>query len=276
MRKPVEILLFGTLAICLHILLMAEGPDRGAEAGGVGGAALVTLAGATPQIETMVASWVRPPAAAQQIVTEQPEMQNPNERSPVTSVRIEDAPKASIKLAAMQPPETETPRPPELSTAPPPSPAAEAKPSAQPVPNLRPRAKPAKRQQEASAGTAPQKSAGSGGSANAGNRGSADTSILSGGQEARLIAVWGSRIRSHIERKKRYPAGTRAKGDVTLKMSVDRTGRLQAVSVRRSSGDAKLDAAAVAAVQRAGRFPSAPKELPGSVFSFSLAINFDS
>jgi hypothetical protein len=54
MRKPAEILPFGMLAIGLHILLMAEWPDQGAEAGGVGCAALVSLAGATPQIETMV------------------------------------------------------------------------------------------------------------------------------------------------------------------------------------------------------------------------------
>jgi protein TonB len=214
-------------------------------------------------------------------VTEQPEPQVPSETAPMRSVRIAEAPNAAIKLAAMQPPEIETPRAPEISTAPPPPapppPRTEAEPpapSATPVPTLRPRAKPAKKKQSASAGVAPQKSAGSGGSANAGNRGSAATSTLSKGQEAKLIAVWGARIRSHIERKKRQPSGTRAKGEVVLKMSVDRDGRLQAVSVRRTSGDARLDAAAVAAVQRAGRFPPAPNDLPGTVFGFSLGINF--
>lgn len=279
MRKPAEILLFGALAVGLHILLMAEWPDQGAEAGGVGGAALVSLAGATPQIETMVAAWTRPRAPAQQIETEQPEPQAPSETAPMTSVRISAASHAAIKLAAMQPPEIDTPHAPEISTAAPapPSPRTEAEPpapSATPLPTLRPRAKPAKKKQSASAGVAPQKSAGSGGSANAGNRGSAATSTLSKGQEAKLIAVWGARIRSHIERKKRQPSGTRAKGEVVLKMSVDRNGRLQTVSVRRSSGDARLDAAAVAAVQRAGRFPPAPNDLPGTVFGFSLGINF--
>lgn len=280
MRKPAEILLFGAMAVGLHILLMAEWPEQGAEAGGVGGAALVSLAGATPQIETMVAAWTRPPAPAQQIETEHPEPQFPGETAPMTSVRIADAPNAAIKLAAMQPPGIETPSAPEISTAPPPpappqrTEAEPPAPSATPVPTLRPRAKPAKKKQSASAGVAPQKSAGSGGSANAGNRGSAATSTLSKGQEAKLIAVWGARIRSHIERKKRQPSGTRAKGEVVLKLSVDRDGRLHAVSVRRSSGDARLDAAAVAAVQRAGRFPPAPKDLPGTVFGFSLGINF--
>ena len=134
--------------------------------------------------------------------------------------------------------------------------------------------KPAERSQSASAGAAPQKSAGTGGTAQAGDSGKSAVRTLSKGQEAKLVSVWGAKIRSQVERRKRYPSGTRAMGQVVLKVSVDRNGRLAGVGIRSSSGDARLDAAAVAAVRNAGRFPAAPKELPGSVFAFSLPIRF--
>jgi periplasmic protein TonB len=243
MRKPAEFTLFGGLAIGLHLLLLADWPDRGAEVGGMRGAALVSLAGATPQIETMVATWTRPPETAQRIETAQPR----------TERLVTPAPPSLPPKVEMQPPD----------------------PVPEPTPKLRPGAKPAKRKQQASAGVAPQTSAGSGGSVQAGKREQARTATLSKGKQADLVSAWGARIRSRIEGRKRYPSGTRASGSVTLKLNVDRNGRLQGVSVRKSSGDAKLDGAAVAAARRAGRFPSAPKALTGPAFTFSLAIRFD-
>jgi protein TonB len=87
------------------------------------------------------------------------------------------------------------------------------------------------------------------------------------------MGQWGGAIRARIERQKRYPAGTRAQGTVHLVLDVGGDGRLMGVAVTRSSGDARLDAAAVSAVRRA-RLPAAPDRLPGSRHRFNLPVAF--
>ena len=87
------------------------------------------------------------------------------------------------------------------------------------------------------------------------------------------MGQWGGAIRARIERQKRYPAGTRAQGTVHLVLDVGGDGRLLGVAVTRSSGDARLDAAALAAVRRA-RLPAKPERLPGSRHRFSLPMAF--
>lgn len=286
MRKSGELLLFGLLAIGLHMVLMAEWPDQGAEAGGVGGEALVTLAGATQQIETLVSEWTRPPDAAQQVDIASP-VPDATPNPPQSPVRVESAPNAPMKLATMQAPEAEAPPQPEaqaLVPPPPPEPTdlettpAPIPPRARPEPRIEaapePETRPDRTQRKASAGSASQKAAGSGGASQAGSSGRASAKTLAPGQEASLTATWGARIRTKVERRKRYPSGTRASGTVTLKISVDRTGQLRDVSVRQSSGNVRLDGAAVSAVRNAGRFPAAPKELTRPVFNFTLPIRF--
>lgn len=305
MKKPVEIAVFGALAVGLHVLVMADWPEQGAEAGGVGGQAMVSLTGATQQIETMVSEWTRPPDVATPVEVAQPVTDAVQETAPQTSIQIDQAPNAALKMAAMAPPKVDTPPQPDVQTfAPPPPPEkpevrsettpvpstpprarperrAETPPKPAPQPKSQPKpapkaeAKPAKKQQKASSGSTAQKAAGTGGTSQAGNSKSAKTKTLSKGQEASLIATWGSRIRSKIERRKRYPSGTRSNGTVTLKVTVDRNGRLLGVSVRRSSGDAKLDNAAVSAVKKAGRFPAAPKQLTSASYPFSIPIRFE-
>jgi protein TonB len=88
-----------------------------------------------------------------------------------------------------------------------------------------------------------------------------------------LMGQWGGAIRARIERQKRYPAGTRAQGTVHLVLDVGTDGRLLGVAVTRSSGDARLDAAALAAVRRA-RLPAAPDRLPGPRHRFTLPVAF--
>ncbi|MET4102160.1 protein TonB [Roseovarius sp. MBR-78] len=88
-----------------------------------------------------------------------------------------------------------------------------------------------------------------------------------------LMGQWGGAIRARIERQKRYPAGTRAQGTAHLMLDVGGDGRLLAVAVTRSSGDARLDAAAVTAVRRA-RLPAKPDRLPGPRHRFTLPVAF--
>lgn len=90
---------------------------------------------------------------------------------------------------------------------------------------------------------------------------------------ASLMGQWGGAIRARIERQKRYPSGTRAQGTVHLVLDVGGDGRLLAVGLQRSSGDARLDAAAMTAVRRA-RLPAKPDALPGARHRFNLPMAF--
>lgn len=285
MRRIAEISVFGALAIGLHMAFMVERPSEGDQSSGSGGDALISLAAASAQIETMVESWTEPPKVQPDFDVPQPDTVAAAPVLPMASVRMDDAPNAEMKMAAMQAPsapdlmqiDTQS-APPPPPKKPPPKKAAAPKPkpkAAPPKPKPKPKkdAKVAKKAQKASTGRAAQKAAGAGGGAVAGNKGKAKT--VSAGKRKSLIASWGARIRAQVERRKRSPSG-RAKGTVVLRLNVSRTGQLRAVSVRKSSGNATLDNAAVAAVKRAGKFPAAPKQLTDSSYSFSLPVRFGS
>lgn len=169
------------------------------------------------------------------------------------------------------PPETKTedPAPPEETPDIKPRPKPER---AERPPEPQPEAKPAPRRSESRAAS---RAAGSGGGAQAGEGGGDAQATLSAGTERSLLSRWGATIRARVERRKSYPsAAGRAAGTVTVALTVGRTGTLAAASVIRSSGNAALDAAALAAVRGAGRFPAAPPELTKSGYSFSIAIKF--
>jgi protein TonB len=186
-----------------------------------------------------------------------------------------DAAHPQSEIAAMQVPQapdvanldTQPAPPPPAGKPPPPKP----KPEPRQTPQNKPKAKPAGKAQAASSGRAAQKAAGSGGGQVAGQKG-ADKAVSSG-QRKSLMAKWGARIRSQVERRKRSPAGG-AKGTVVLRLKVARSGHLQSVSVRKSSGHSALDAAAIAAVKRVRKFPAAPKGLTDQSYGFSLPIKF--
>lgn len=87
------------------------------------------------------------------------------------------------------------------------------------------------------------------------------------------MARWGARIRRSVERRKRYPRGSRASGTVLVQLRVTPNGRLAALQIRRSSGNMALDDAALKAVRRA-RLPRAPKGLGRKGAMFNLPIRF--
>lgn len=73
MKRLAEAILFTSLAAGLHLAVFWARPaDDGPSAGGVGGAADITLAGAAPETVALVAEWERtpeiaaPPAASRQ------------------------------------------------------------------------------------------------------------------------------------------------------------------------------------------------------------------
>jgi protein TonB len=276
MKRIAEIGVFGVLAIGLHMAFMMELPAEGDQSSGSGGDALISLAAASAQIETMVESWTAPPKVQPDFDPPQLDTAAPAPVLPMASVRMDDAPNAELKMTAMKAPSAPNLVDIDTQSAPPPPKKAEVtKPSPQKpktaLSKPRKKAQTANKSQKASAGRAAQKAAGTGGGAVAGKKGTAKT--VSAGKRKSLIASWGARIRAQVERRKRSPAG-RSKGTVVLRLQVSRTGQLRAVSVRKSSGNAALDSAAVAAVKRAGKFPAAPKQLTDSSYSFSLPIRF--
>lgn len=66
----------------------------------------------------------------------------------------------------------------------------------------------------------------------------------------------------------------RGPGTVLVDLTVARNGQLLNSRIVRSSGNATLDQAALAAVRSAGRFPAAPKKLRLTQMSFTLPIQF--
>ncbi|WP_026757651.1 TonB family protein [Sediminimonas qiaohouensis] len=223
-----------------------------------------------------------PQAALPRPQTSEQDIARPN--APETPMPAPDLPRAE-----MSPPETHAPkragppqqmtRAPSVDTAPAPPQPSEVAPTTSLRPPQRPNAprptdvpKTARKAEQTSPGRVAQRAAGSGGSSQAGQKGRADTATASKGQQARAQAVWGAKVRSRIERAKRYPRGTNASGQVSLAISISRTGALLGVNLRRSSGNPVLDQAALDAVRRAGRFPPAPRELPRDAYTFALAI----
>lgn len=262
-RTGLEIAGFTGLALALHVAVFGWSPGGTAavEGAGDGGAARISLQAASADVAAMVARFDAPevPAAALATPLPPPEFRVPQVELPALAPL--PAPDLTPPPAPKAEPEPPDPAPPKVE-APPPAPKTE------PPPKTKPRA-------TATHDTAGQRAAGSGGGGIAGNNGTAQETVAGTGKAANLRAQWGATIRARIERAKRYPpAAGRVGGTVTVRLSVTRGGDLASVALAASSGNAALDAAALAAVRRAGRFPPAPKGLSQPAYAFSLTIRF--
>ena len=101
------------------------------------------------------------------------------------------------------------------------------------------------------------------------------TAAVPKGRVKNLVARWGASIRAKVQKRNGYPKAAKgAQGSVTLRLTVRRDGSVQSVSIASSSGNAVLDAAALAAVARAGQFSAAPKDLTEASYGFSLALDY--
>jgi len=83
-------------------------------------------------------------------------------------------------------------------------------------------------------------------------------------------ATWASRVNAKINRSK-SAGGARGTGSVRVAFTVAASGDVIAASILRSSGDAQMDRAALASVQRASPVPPTPS---GGTQSTSITINF--
>jgi periplasmic protein TonB len=249
------------VAVGLHLAGFAFVPaPGGVQAAGDGGTAPITLAATDAGVAAMVMAWEAPPVVADAPAA--PVMSDAPAAPAIPAAEV--APAMPNSMALTQPVLAD--RAPQFGDAP------------APLPQVKPKSRPAQqaavaKPKPAGAGTRAQVAAGTGGGVQAGSGGQASTGTLTGAGQADAKAAWGATIRAKIERKKRYPAGSTATGSVKLRLTVGTDGRLQTLSILRSSGDTALDAAAVKAVQAAGRFPRAPDGMEGGA-NFTLNISF--
>lgn len=271
-RRALEALTCLALALGLHLAVFGIGlPEGGAPSAGDGGDAMITLAAADADLQALVDSWDR-------VELPEPELTLPP--SPPT---IEAPPEIALPELATAPPLPAAPKAPAPAAAAPDSPPAPQADPAPPKPTAKPVPKQSRREPTetprkpggATTSVAGQRAAGSGGRGAQGVNGSAEVPSLTQGVIRSARAEWGAAIRARIERQKRYPtAAGRTQGRVTVFLTVTRAGELAAARIATGSGNAALDAAALDAVRRAGRFPPAPASLTDASYSFTLPISF--
>ncbi|MEM9349404.1 MAG: TonB family protein [Pseudomonadota bacterium] len=134
---------------------------------------------------------------------------------------------------------------------------------------------PPRQNSQASRAQTQQRAAGSGGGSNAGTANTARAATVTQAQSASLQRQWGAAIQARVSRASRDPrAAGGVDGRVIIRLNVTTGGGLAGVGIVRSSGNAALDQAALAAARRA-RYPAAPSGLTASSYSFDIPIAFN-
>lgn len=90
-------------------------------------------------------------------------------------------------------------------------------------------------------------------------------------------AAWRGRVLAHLDRHKRYPPVAKKmkrQGRVRVDMTLDRQGRVLAVSVGKGAGFKALDEEAVETVRRAQPLPVPPPEIGGETIPMQVPIGF--
>lgn len=87
-----------------------------------------------------------------------------------------------------------------------------------------------------------------------------------------------AQLRAALQRRLRYPAAvdaTKISGVAAVQFTVLRSGRIVSASLVRSSGNAELDQAALAAASPGSMLPSAPEAISQEQFTFLIPLRFD-
>jgi len=88
--------------------------------------------------------------------------------------------------------------------------------------------------------------------------------------------AYASLVYGHLQRFKSYPASANgASGNVVARFVLNRSGSVLSASIVKSSGNAALDAEALATVHRANPFPPFPEEKPGSQDAVTAPMTFN-
>lgn len=280
MKALTELIVFGGASVAIHLAVVngLQISEAGSDGAGAAGASAITLAAATPSLTARVEEWTQPPTAAD--TTAEPRRPDVERLEPIATDAADAPVSASPGQAALAAPVLPDRR--AASVAPPPPPPEPPKPVApkpEPVaPEPVPEKAPAQAKPEPKTAPARPAEVARGDPAKAGATAGAskprEVAAAAPAVSQAAIADWGARIRSRIERRKTSPGGSWTPGSAVVRITVSREGRLQALGVLKSSGDARLDRAALQAVQRAGRFPAAPKAFSRPQMTFDLPVSF--
>lgn len=108
-----------------------------------------------------------------------------------------------------------------------------------------------------------------------GNNGAGNAdSRASAAQSSAAISNYSGKVVSKLRRALRFPKGARRSGEVHVSFVVAANGRASSIRIVRSSGDSKLDAAAVATVKRAAPFPAIPSGAGRRSWAFTVPLAF--
>ena len=97
----------------------------------------------------------------------------------------------------------------------------------------------------------------------------------SGQSSQRAKVTWQKELVAHLDKHKRYPAERQQKtAEITVNFDIDRTGKVLAVNLVKSSGDTAFDEAAMAMVRRSDPLPAPPPLIADEGLSFTLPVIF--
>lgn len=97
------------------------------------------------------------------------------------------------------------------------------------------------------------------------------------GGAPRVEPAWQTALVRHLQQYKRYPSEAQSRGEegvVMLSFSVDRSGRVLAHQIVRSSGHRELDNEVMSMIERAQPLPAFPASMPEAKLDLTVPIRF--
>ena len=95
----------------------------------------------------------------------------------------------------------------------------------------------------------------------------------SGTSSSMSAATWRGRLVARLNRHKRHPGGG-ARGTASIAFTINRSGSVTGVRLTRSSGNSRLDNAALAMARRASPVPRPPSAVKGGSITVNVPIRF--
>jgi periplasmic protein TonB len=95
-----------------------------------------------------------------------------------------------------------------------------------------------------------------------------------GASAQRVRATWQKDLMAHLDKHKRYPAGSQRSADILVSFELDRRGRVLSINIVKGSGDAAFAKAALAMVRRSDPVPPPPPLVADEGLNFTLPVIF--
>ncbi|MDR2339493.1 MAG: energy transducer TonB [Deltaproteobacteria bacterium] len=181
---------------------------------------------------------------------------------------VEDPPQV-IESTSEKAEDVAPPPPPKEPPKEPPKPKPKPKPRPKPEPQAKPPGNP-----NAEPGTGQPGATGLGGGPGTGQGG------VGGGTgkgNPNAFAAYKTKVQRKLERYKKYPPAARnskTEGTVTVRFTINRTGKVIQSQLVKSSGSPILDDEVMALLRRVDPFPEFPKEIPDNTITLTAPIRF--